>query len=65
MHTHIAKSLQVQCKTLRKAVEEHNKAAAALTPLKPPVDWSKVSTCQFLEQVSLLQDTHNDLQSKR
>ena len=65
MRTHISKSLQVRCKTLKRAIEEHNKAAACLTPPKPPVDWSKVSTYEFLEQVALLRDTHNSLQDKR
>ncbi|KIP01439.1 hypothetical protein PHLGIDRAFT_40382, partial [Phlebiopsis gigantea 11061_1 CR5-6] len=65
MRTHISKSLQVRCKTLKRAVDEHNKAAACLTPPKPPIDWSKISTYEFLEQVVLLRDTHNNLQSKR
>ena len=46
-------------------MEDHNKAAAALNPPRPPIDWSRVSTYEFLEQVALLKDTHNDLQGKR
>lgn len=65
MRTHISKSLQVRCKTLRKAVEDHNKAAAALDPPRPTLDWSKISTYQFLEQIILLRDTRNDLRDKR
>ena len=65
MRTHISKSLQVRCKTLRKAVEDHNKAAATLNPPRPTLDWNKISTYQFLEQIVLLRDTRNDLRDKR
>ena len=65
MRTHISKSLQVRCKTLRKAIDDHNKAAAALDPPRASIDWKTVSSYQFLEQVELLRDTRSDLRDKR
>ena len=65
MRTHISKSLQVRCKTLRKAIDGHNRAAAALDPPRAPIDWKTISSYQFLEQVELLRDTRDDLRDKR
>lgn len=64
MRMHIAKSLQVRCKTIKKAVVAYNTAAAALDPPKPALDWADVSRYSFLEQFTLLQDTRNETQSK-
>lgn len=65
MRTHIAKSLQKRCKVIRAAVNQYNAAAAALTPKRPPLDWEKVSHFSFLEEFMLLQDTRNDIRSKK
>lgn len=64
MRTSIAKSLQVRCKIIRKAVNSYNSAALALDPPRPTVDWTKVSHYQFLEEFVLLQDTRNDMREK-
>lgn len=61
MRTHIAKSLQTRCKTIRKAVAEYNIAATAATPSRPLLDWSKVSDYNFIEEFTLLRESHNDL----
>ncbi|KAI0085002.1 hypothetical protein BDY19DRAFT_987285 [Irpex rosettiformis] len=50
---------------IKNAVETYNKAAAGLSLLRPPVDWSKVSHYGFLEEFHLLQDTRNDVHEKR
>lgn len=65
MRRHISKSLQVRCKTIRRAVTAYNAVAREMDPPRPQVDWAKVSTYQFLEEFSLLQDTRNDLRDKR
>ncbi|RPD78575.1 hypothetical protein L226DRAFT_457563 [Lentinus tigrinus ALCF2SS1-7] len=65
MRTHIAKSLQKRCKAIRTAVNQYNAAAAALTPTRPPLDWEKVSHFSFLEEFTLLQDTRNDIRTKK
>lgn len=64
MRTHIAKSLQTCCKTIKKAVNAYNVAAAALTPPRPALDWSRVSHYGFLEEFHLLQDTRNDIRNR-
>ncbi|KAI0685332.1 hypothetical protein BC835DRAFT_1310064 [Cytidiella melzeri] len=64
MRTHIAKSLQTCCKTIQRAIKTYNAAAAMLDPPRPALDWSRVSTFNFLEEFTLLQDTHNDIRDK-
>ncbi|KAI0080203.1 hypothetical protein K474DRAFT_1590508 [Panus rudis PR-1116 ss-1] len=64
LRTHLAKSLQTRCKTIRKAVAQYNTAAAKLTPPRPPLDWSQVSHYGFLEEFLLLQDTRNDIHER-
>lgn len=65
MRTHLSKSLQVRCKTIRKAITQYNAAANACDPPRPTVDWSQVSHYGFLEQFTLLQDTRNDVREKQ
>lgn len=64
LRTHLSKSLQTRCKTIRKAVCEYNAAAASLNPPRPPLDWARVSNYGFLEEFDLLQDTNNDIRSR-
>lgn len=64
LRMHISKSLQVRCKTIRKAVVAYNLAAAALNPPRPALDWSAVSHYGFLEEFTLLQDTRNDIRQQ-
>lgn len=64
MRTHLAKSLQTRCKTIKKAVEAYNTAAAALIPPHPALVWSRVSHYGFLDGFHLLEDTRNDIRSK-
>ncbi|EKM49186.1 uncharacterized protein PHACADRAFT_107267, partial [Phanerochaete carnosa HHB-10118-sp] len=61
MRTHLAKSLQVRCKTIRRALDQYNTAAAAMNPPRPALDWDKISHYSFLEEFTLLQDTRNDI----
>ncbi|KAI0689796.1 hypothetical protein BC835DRAFT_1437947 [Cytidiella melzeri] len=42
----------------------YNAAAAMLDPPRPALDWSNVAGFNFLEEFSVLQDTHNDIRSK-
>jgi hypothetical protein len=64
MRTHIAKSLQTRCKTIRTALKDYNAAAASLETPRPALDWSHVSNFNFLEEFTLLQDTRNDIRAK-
>ncbi|KAI0683926.1 hypothetical protein BC835DRAFT_1294591 [Cytidiella melzeri] len=57
-------SLQTRCKTIQRAVKAYNAAAAMLDPPRPALNWSNVAGFNFLEEFSLLQDTHNDIRSK-
>ena len=59
--THLAKSLQTRCKTIRSAMEAYNHAARALDPPCPPLDWAQVSRYSFLEEFSLLRNTQSDI----
>jgi hypothetical protein len=45
-------------------VAAYNKAALALNPPKPMIDWSKVSYYMFLEEFNLLHDTKQDIFDK-
>ncbi|KAG2359427.1 hypothetical protein BDR07DRAFT_1452399 [Suillus spraguei] len=65
MWTHIAKSLQTCCKAIQNAVKVYNEAALTLNPPAPMLDWSKVSHYTFLEEFTLLQETQQDIRSKR
>ncbi|KAF9487279.1 hypothetical protein BDN71DRAFT_1485354 [Pleurotus eryngii] len=64
VRTHIAKALQQRCKAIQLALSEYNKAAAALNPPRPELDWSEVSHYSFLEEFTLLRETHQDILSK-
>ena len=61
--THLAKSLQTRCKTIRSATEAYNRAAHALDPPRPPLDWSQVSHYSFLDEFNLLRNTRHDISS--
>ena len=59
--THLAKSLQTRCKAIRSATDAYNRAAQALNPPRPPLDWAQVSRYSFLEEFSLLRNTQHDV----
>ena len=61
--THLAKSLQTRCKTIRSATEAYNRAARTLDPPRPPLDWSQVSHYSFLDEFNLLRNTRRDISS--
>ena len=65
MRTHLAKSLQVRCKTIRRALEQYNDVARAMNPPRPALDWEKISHYSFLEEFTLLQDTRNDIRERK
>ncbi|KAG1888306.1 hypothetical protein F4604DRAFT_1877422 [Suillus subluteus] len=65
MRMHIAKSLQTCCKAIQNTVKIYNEAALTLNPPAPMLDWSKVSHYAFLEEFTLLQETRQDIRSKR
>ncbi|KAG0703468.1 hypothetical protein DFH29DRAFT_981912 [Suillus ampliporus] len=54
------KSLQTHCKTIWKAVEKYNEAAHDI-PGRAPIEWSKVTRYNFLDEFSLLCETHQDI----
>ena len=45
-------------------MKAYNAAALNLNPPHPTVDWSAVSHYNFIEEFSLLRDTHQDIRSK-
>ena len=59
--THLAKSLQTRCKTIRSATEAYNRATRALDPPQPPLDWTQVSHYSFLNEFNLLRNTCHDI----
>lgn len=60
----MAKSLQTRSKTIRTAIIAYNKAAAALTPPRLPLDWSDVSHYGLIEQYAMLKATSTDVSSQ-
>ena len=64
MCTHIAKSLQTQCKAIQNAVQYYNTAATAMSPPHPTLDWSMASHYTFLEDFELLYNTHHNICTK-
>ena len=64
VRTHIAKSLQKRCRAIRNAVKAYNDAALALDPPRAVLNWSEISDFNFLEEVTLLSDTRNDIREK-
>ncbi|KAI0069909.1 hypothetical protein K474DRAFT_1609657 [Panus rudis PR-1116 ss-1] len=59
--THISKSLQTRLKAIRNAIKAYNSTAAALHPPKDPLDWSRLSGLNFIEELVLLKGTKNDV----
>ena len=53
--------MQTRCKTIRSATEAYNRAARALDPPRPSLDWAQVSRYSFIEEFSLLHDTRRDI----
>ena len=64
MRTHIAKALQTRSQAIRRAVDQYNKAAAQLSPPREQLDWSKMSQYGYIEELTLLRSTRNDVRSK-
>lgn len=56
--------MQRRCKAIQSALSEYNKAAAALNPPRPELDWNEVSHYSFLEEFTLLRKTRQDILSK-
>ena len=64
VRTHLAKSLQTRCKTIRSATDTYNRAARALNPPREPLDWAQVSRYSFIEEFSLLRNTQRDISNE-
>ncbi|KAK7438741.1 hypothetical protein VKT23_017871 [Stygiomarasmius scandens] len=64
MRTQIANALQKRSKAIQRAVKRYNKAAQALQPPRPTLDWTKISHFTFLDQFNILQDTRHSLFDK-
>lgn len=64
MRTHIAKSINTRCKAIKNAVKTYNKLALEVDPPRPPLDWTKASHYNFLEDFELFKDTRQDITSK-
>ena len=61
----MAKSLQTRSKTIRKAIQEYNKAAAAMSPPRLALDWSDVSHYGLMEQYAILKANNTDVSAKQ
>ncbi|KAF9789733.1 hypothetical protein BJ322DRAFT_1001037 [Thelephora terrestris] len=46
---------------IRNATEAYNRAVWALDPPRPPLDWAQVSRYSFLEEFTLLRNSHRDI----
>lgn len=57
MRTHISKTLQTRCKAIQNAVKKYNEAASEIDPPRPPLEWSRVSHYNFLDEFNLLRET--------
>ncbi|KAK7683799.1 hypothetical protein QCA50_013175 [Cerrena zonata] len=64
MRTHIAKLLQTRSKAIRRAVDSYNTAASRLTPPREKLDWAKMSQCGYIEELTMLRSTRNDIRDK-
>ncbi len=64
MRTHMAKSLQVRSKAVRRAVAAYNRAAVQLQPPKATLEWKVVSHYNFLDDFHLLKDSRGDLRDR-
>ena len=64
MRTHIAKAIQTRSKAIRRAVARYNKAAAKLSPPRDPLDWSKMSKVGYIEELTMLRCTRNDVRDR-
>ena len=61
----MAKSLQTRSKTIRKAIQEYNTAAAAMSPPRLTLDWSDVSHYGLMEQYAILKASNTDISNKQ
>ena len=59
----MAKSLQTRSKTIRKAIQTYNTAAASLTPPRPALAWSDVSHYGLVEHYAILK-SNSDISNK-
>jgi hypothetical protein len=59
MQKHIAHALQSRSQAIRTALDRYNESAKALSPPRPPLQWSEVMEYTFLADVDLLRDTRH------
>ena len=60
----MAKSLQTRSKTIRKAIQAYNTAAASLEPPRPALAWSDVSHYGLVEHYAILKANNTDISNK-
>ena len=65
MCTHIAKSLNTQCKAIQNAVKSYNEVALHMSPPCPTLDWENASHYVFLKDFQLLYNTQQDIHHKQ
>ncbi|KAL0564802.1 hypothetical protein V5O48_017232 [Marasmius crinis-equi] len=59
--TQIAKALKVRAEAIKKAITDYNKAASALDPPRPALDWIQIVDMVKLADFDLLRDTETPL----
>ncbi|THV07308.1 hypothetical protein K435DRAFT_815535 [Dendrothele bispora CBS 962.96] len=64
MRKHIGKALQSRSQAVRTALNNYNKAAAALDPPGLQLDWESVMECTFLADFDVLRDVRQDVRDK-
>ncbi|KAK7437700.1 hypothetical protein VKT23_018416 [Stygiomarasmius scandens] len=65
LRKHIGQALKTRSQAIRTALDNYNKAALALKPPRPQLDWDTVIDCCFLSDFDILRDTRQDVRQKR
>ncbi|KAF8166437.1 hypothetical protein K438DRAFT_1921486 [Mycena galopus ATCC 62051] len=64
MRSHIAKSLQAQSKSIRKAIDKYNTVALSMDPPMLSLAWDEVVNYCFLAEFDILRDTRDSIRSR-
>ncbi|KAG6895254.1 hypothetical protein C0992_002338 [Termitomyces sp. T32_za158] len=64
LRKHIGKALKARSQAIRSALKRYNKAAALLSPPRPPLAWDQVVEYAFLADFDLLRDCRQDVRER-
>lgn len=60
----IGHALKARAEAIRKALQEYNRHAAALTPPRPPLSWTDITEMATIGEFDLLRDARQDIREK-